>query len=659
MIKAATMTGDETASNLVCRMDARPKPGCRVRAHAARLALTLLLALCWLMPWQAQATSRGVVVVEDENGEEVPLYNESHALLVGVSDYTGGWPKLPGVPGDLDAVKAVLEKHGFQVEVVRDPDHAALESAYQDFIYQYGLDPNNRLLFYFAGHGYTFKPAYAGDDPEDWLGYIVSREAPLPSTDGDTMGKFLQATISMQRFGEWAQQIQSKHALFLFDSCFSGSVFALNRAPPSNISEKTTEPVRQFITSGSADQEVPDTSIFRRQFVAALDGAADLTGDGYVTGQELGIFLEDTVTNYSHGAQTPRHGKLRHPTLDKGDFVFMAGDFEASAAPSDDVSAPPPPPPAPVDFIGYLQVNVNVLATVFIDDHEAGTARPGAPLELSGLNTGPVEVRVEADGFETENRSATVEVGKWTQLVIQMQPLKPKTASLTVRSNVPDDTLYVDGKSFGPTGPTPHELPPGKYTLRVAKTGYTTWSEVVVLAAGQSRTLHATLKQRVERVAAPADPMRARLEKILTESAREKVQRQAAGTGDWLYIRNARPASGEVFPYGKNVEFTLEIVYNLKSAKRARLVVSVGQLPVTKDGCQASSGNLVDYDDTIINAGNGRAAVKVTWKGGASSKRKQTDGFLAFYPSIWQTEGHNFIAGFGRSPGYCYGFYKQ
>jgi hypothetical protein len=304
-------------------------------------------------------------------------------------------------------------------------------------------------------------------------------------------------------------------------------------------------------------------------------------------------------------------------------------------------------------------VNVNVPATVFLDDQEAGTARPGAPLELSGLATGPVDVRIEADGFETANRSATVELGKWTQLVIQMQPLEPKTASLTVRSNVPDDILYIDGKSLGPTGPTAHELPPGKYTLRVAKTGYTTWSEVVVLDAGQSRTLHATLEQRAERGETPSGPMHARLEKLLAASARERVQRQAARTGDWLYIRNARPASGEVLPYGRNVEFKLEIVYNLKSAKRARLVVSVGQMPVTKDGCKASGGSLVVADETIINAGNGRATVKVTWKGGTSGKRTQTEGFLAFYPSLWQTEGHNRIAYFGRSPGYCYGFYKQ
>ena len=50
---------------------------------------------------------------------------------------------------------------------------------------------------------------------------------------------------------------------------------------------------------------------------------ADADGDGYVTGAELGQFLETKVTNYSRGAQTPQYGKLRDPLLDKGDFVFV------------------------------------------------------------------------------------------------------------------------------------------------------------------------------------------------------------------------------------------------------------------------------------------------------------------------------------------------
>jgi len=109
----------------------------------------------------------------------------------------------------------------------------------------------------------------------------------------------------------------------LFDSCFSGSIFALGRAIPENISYKTSKPVRQFITAGSADEQVPDESVFRSQFVAALQGEGDADQDGYLTGVELGEFLQSKVVNYSNGTQHPQYGKIRNPHLDKGDFVFL------------------------------------------------------------------------------------------------------------------------------------------------------------------------------------------------------------------------------------------------------------------------------------------------------------------------------------------------
>jgi hypothetical protein len=81
--------------------------------------------------------------------------------------------------------------------------------------------------------------------------------------------------------------------------------------------------VRQFITAGTADQEVPNRSIFREQFVEGLEGRADTDRDGYITGSELGMFLQRNVTNYTKGAQTPQWGKIRLPQLDRGDFVFQ------------------------------------------------------------------------------------------------------------------------------------------------------------------------------------------------------------------------------------------------------------------------------------------------------------------------------------------------
>ena len=92
------------------------------------------------------------------------------------------------------------------------------------------------------------------------MGYLVPKDAPNPNQD--PMGFELSA-ISMQNIETYARNISSKHALFVFDSCFAGSIFNVTRAIPKAIELKTARPVRQFITSGSADQEVPDQSVFR------------------------------------------------------------------------------------------------------------------------------------------------------------------------------------------------------------------------------------------------------------------------------------------------------------------------------------------------------------------------------------------------------------
>jgi len=296
----------------------------------------ILLCLAIICPLTLHAIDpRGMkVVIRDKSGKEVGLYDNSYALVIGVSKYVSGWPELTGVKKDIEAVKKVLENHGFHVRVLEDPDRDGLDKAFRDFISQYGRDPDDRLLFYFAGHGYTVTLAYGGD-----MGYIVPADAPNPNVDLDG---FKAKAISMETIQVYARLIESKHALFLFDSCFSGQMFALSRAVPENISYKTARPVRQFITSGSAEEQVPDKSIFCQQFAEALDGEADVDKDGYVTGTELGEFLQKNVVNYTRGAQHPQYGKIRDPLLDKGDFVLQL--------PGQSWTSPIPLPEKPASF---------------------------------------------------------------------------------------------------------------------------------------------------------------------------------------------------------------------------------------------------------------------------------------------------------------------
>jgi hypothetical protein len=134
----------------------------------------------------------------------------------------------------------------------------------------------------------------------------------------------------MEQVISWSKQIESKHALFVFDSCFSGSVLQSRAVTvPEDISYLTAKPVRQFISAGSANQAVPAVSVFRPLFIRGINGKADLDKDGYVTGDELGSYLQKQVPYYETG-QIPQYGKIRDPYLDEGNFVFEVGNRRRS-----------------------------------------------------------------------------------------------------------------------------------------------------------------------------------------------------------------------------------------------------------------------------------------------------------------------------------------
>ena len=113
----------------------------------AAILITLLMMI-WTLPIHAD------VVIRDSAGQEVGLYENSHALVIGVSEYTNGLSNLPGVKKDVALVTEALEEHGFQVKLVENPaDRNELDRLFIDFIDKYGQRPNDRLLFYFSGHG--------------------------------------------------------------------------------------------------------------------------------------------------------------------------------------------------------------------------------------------------------------------------------------------------------------------------------------------------------------------------------------------------------------------------------------------------------------------------------------------------------------------------
>lgn len=292
------------------------------------------------------------------DAQRIQLYAASKALVIGIDAYEAGWPKLSTAISDAEAVAKALTARGFAVTLKKDLRSDALDRTLKDFFVNEGADPDTGLLLWFAGHGHTVNSE----------GYIVPADAPHPRSDT----QFRSKAISLRRFGEYMREAKSKHVIAIFDSCFAGTVFNVARSnPPAAITTATTQPVRQFIASGEAEQEVSDDGTFRKLFIAALNGeepAADANRDGYITGTELGLFLQDKLTNLTNAKQTPRYGKLNAFGLDRGDYVFGVGGAPTgqpvqattvaaarqdtatrapTAAPAAAASAPTAPAPSP------------------------------------------------------------------------------------------------------------------------------------------------------------------------------------------------------------------------------------------------------------------------------------------------------------------------
>ena len=112
-----------------------------------------------------------------------------------------------------------------------------------DFIDTHGYEQENRLLFYYSGHGHT------QERNGRKFGYLVPVDAPDPY---DNERAFFHKSLKMEQVLSWAKQIESKHVMFVFDSSFSDSVLQSSEVTfPDDISYQTPKLVRQFISSVS------------------------------------------------------------------------------------------------------------------------------------------------------------------------------------------------------------------------------------------------------------------------------------------------------------------------------------------------------------------------------------------------------------------------
>ena len=266
------------------------------------------------------------------------LGSGGHALLVAVSDYSSapGWPTLRSPRSDIREVARALEAHGFEIETLEDPTFETLQETLDSFFFRHGNDPENRLVFYYAGHGHTEQTRHGVK-----LGFLV----PVDAGDPRAGREHLRHLFGMERFREYAIRSNATDMLFMFDSCFAGTVFRATRSclPPAcdpaasglGLSELIARPVRMFLTAGDETQRVPDQSLFRSMVTRALAGEGDLDRDRWILGRELGSFVQERVqaaqqrlekrflsAGLGQAPATPQWGTLAEAEFGQGDLAF-------------------------------------------------------------------------------------------------------------------------------------------------------------------------------------------------------------------------------------------------------------------------------------------------------------------------------------------------
>ena len=390
-------------------------------------------------------TNRGMktISVRTKTGKEIQLYKDSYALVIGNGNYTNDWDPLNGALTDVEEVETLLKKHGFHVTLKKNLTKAKFDRAFAEFVLKSGEDANSRLLFYYAGHGYTRKSATDED-----LGYLVMVDAPAPETD--KVGFELES-VSMESLVTQTDKILARHVLFVFDSCFSGTVLNVRDrlTPPESISDRVQYPIRQFITAGRAGEVVPDHSDFKQAFLDLLDGRArEPFPDGYITGEELGFYLKNQVPVYNP-AQHPQYGKIRNPKLDKGDFVFVLPKEEAW----------PPPSPKERSTMATLTVTSTPSgADIYIDGVRIGKT----PLVNYKINTGAsrerqVEVSLELSGYQSRVVQLTLKGGQNTSWDKRLKKIRvsteqilplPSAAPIELSGGIPEDMVLIPAGEF-------------------------------------------------------------------------------------------------------------------------------------------------------------------------------------------------------------------
>ncbi len=237
---------------------------------------------------------------------------EYFALVIGIDQYSGEWPKLQNAVNDAKSVAQTLSgKYNFHyLKTLYDKD-ATRDNILKEFEWlMQNVKQNDNVFIYYSGHGEYLQNM----DKGFWV--------PIDATS-----KAISKYISNEDIRSFLSGINSKHTLLVTDACFSGDIFrGQTLTIPYENSTKYYQKVyslnsRKALTSGGVepvlDKGKEGHSVFAYYFLQALNKNTEK----YFDAGQIFESLKIPVVNNSY--QTPLYNPIRNAGDEGGQFIFM------------------------------------------------------------------------------------------------------------------------------------------------------------------------------------------------------------------------------------------------------------------------------------------------------------------------------------------------
>jgi uncharacterized caspase-like protein len=243
-------------------------------------------------------------------------------LIIGINDYQGP-PKLKTAVADATGIRDVLiDRYGFKAENIKLLLNAeATRSRIEGALFRLAREAGSQdsVMVYYAGHG-----QYSDDNQLAWW-------VPADGSLEEPGTWILDAAIR-----NYIAAMRARHVYIIADSCFSGNLFAQNRAilPPVTdryYAKLYSKRSRWGFTSGStepvADQGRDGHSVFAYHLIRFLKE----NDEPYLIPSRIADQVIPLVAR--NAEQMPRSQPLQGANDEGGQFVFQLAGVSAKTSP--------------------------------------------------------------------------------------------------------------------------------------------------------------------------------------------------------------------------------------------------------------------------------------------------------------------------------------